>query len=138
MKAKTIETANEMTVMVGQRRRDISLMGSVDAMPMMLDPETFQIIKISSACDRIIGYIPQEVMYQPDWKSYIHPDDSHIPDITPEDLTDSDIITKQYRIIHKDGRTRWVESQYMRVEFRKGQPTYLSAIIRDITKSKAA
>lgn len=138
MKPKTIESGNDVIVLVARGKMTGSGLESIHEMPIMMDPETLQIVKISSACDRIMGYVPQEIMYKPCWTSYVHPDDRHIPHITAEDLIAGNIISKQYRIIHKDGQIRWVESQYLPIEVRKGQPTYLSAIIRDITASKAA
>jgi len=138
MKPKTIQIATDIPVLTVSRKRAKSGLESINEMPIMMDPETLQIVKISSACDRIMGYVPQEIMYKPCWTSYVHPDDRHIPHIKPDDLTAGNIINKQYRIIHKDGQIRWVESQYLPIEVRKGQPTYLSAIIRDITASKAA
>lgn len=137
MKPKKIEIVHDVAVLTRQHDRGRFRLDSIDVMPVTMDPETFQIIRISSTSERMMGYRPQEIQYKPCWMSYVHPDDRHIPEISPEDLT-GDIIRKQYRIIHRDGQIRWVESQYMPISVTPGQPTYLNAIIRDITKSKAA
>ena len=111
------------------------LLDSIDEVPMAVDPETFEIIKISPACERITGYTAEHMLDNPCWRSYIHPGDTHLVAIRPEDLADG-VIRKQYRIIHYDGQIRWIECKYMRVEVRKNSPTYLCILIKDITKIK--
>ena len=117
----------------------LRLLDTIDEIPMTLDPESFRIIKISTSCQRITGYDPEEMLDNTcGWKSYVHPDDRYMLDICSKELAHGKTIRKQYRITHKDGQIRWVESKYMPVEVRKGQPTYLHALIKDITKAKRA
>ncbi|PLX77617.1 MAG: hypothetical protein C0614_09425 [Desulfuromonas sp.] len=93
---------------------------------------------ISSACETLFGYTPDEFYSSPFLiKQVIHPDWRVYFDSEWKKLVDGDISpTYEYQIVHKSGATKWVNQRNILVKDDTGKPAFIEGIITDITKHK--
>jgi len=96
--------------------------------------------EIFGGCEKVSGYTEFE-LYSKDkgWLSIIHPDDiervykeGSILATKPKDLIQT------YRIISKDGETRWVEDRKTSVFSEEGEFMGIDGVVFDVTKRKQA
>ena len=95
---------------------------------------------VSPSCERVSGYSVQEFLDDPDLMNrIIHPDDRaemldhyhNVRKVVPEAVD-----AKDFRIIHRDGETRWIGHVCRPVFGRDGQPFGRRGSNRDITERK--
>lgn len=88
----------------------------------------------------LVGYSPEDTIFDGHFfKSIIHPDDrDHVFKIIEEHLQGkSEISVIEYRMISKNGTTRWIEGRGKIVEYDElGAPARMVGTIIDITKRK--
>ena len=113
-----------------------------------LDPQQ-QLAYVSPACERISGYRPQEFIADAGlMERIVHPDDraiweQHLRRHSPtgamceEDAPDS-LDETVFRILRRDGETRWIEHACRAAHGADGKYLGRRASNRDITKSKQA
>ncbi|HEY4254319.1 MAG TPA: diguanylate cyclase [Roseomonas sp.] len=93
---------------------------------------------ISSACRRILGYAPSELIGNAP-SSATHPDDRQpmLDAVAPVYAGEVETATTAYRIRHRDGRWIWLEATVRSVRDPvTGLPDGIVAIARDITERK--
>ncbi|MCP4177830.1 MAG: PAS domain-containing protein [bacterium] len=90
---------------------------------------------VSRNIENLIGYdIDKFYNDKYFWYSIVHPDDLHLA--KPYDKLLKNGGTDKYRIIHKEGRTVWIEvRRYVKYDNINGR-TFRFGIIRDITEEK--
>ncbi len=104
----------------------------------ILTDKNNEIIFVSSAVDRLLGY--REVdFYGTQWKKYINPDDyeGFVEEFTKGIAHPNEILVLVFRCLHKDGSWRWIEANMVNM---LNDPS-VNAIVshcRDITEKKAA
>lgn len=113
------------------------VLGSTSDMISIHTPDT-AFVSASGACQRLLGYEPEELIGRPMWE-LIHPDDLEATRRVHEELLGSlSSATMAYRFRLKDGSYLWVESA-VRVMRRPGQePEYRVAVTRDVSAHKQA
>ena len=95
---------------------------------------------ISPTCEAITGYRPEEFFANPEQVlAIIHPDDrqnmsDHRQQVLEHRATPCD---REFRIIHRDGRLRWISHQCQPI-YHQGVCRGYFATNRDITKRKEA
>jgi len=95
---------------------------------------------VSPSCERISGYSASEFMEDPQLlRNIIHPDDKEIWDdhIVVEQQESSDIKDLRIRIIRKDGETRWILHDSIRIPSSDGTSLGLRGNFRDVTERMA-
>ncbi len=97
------------------------------------------IVYVSPACERIVGYIPEEIINHP-LIDMIHPEDKSIVSFVLEQAqTSEESYPLQYRLHRKDGSYVWVESIAAIVRDAMSDSVIeLQITIRDITERIAA
>jgi PAS domain S-box-containing protein len=102
---------------------------------------------VSPGCETITGYSPRDFIDEPDLMSKIlHPDDqeiwqSHWRDVNSgqQARANSHVHTQmEFRLITKDGSTRWIEHQCQAVTSSKTEYQGRRGVNRDITERKQA
>ena len=94
---------------------------------------------ISPQIEDITGYTPEECQ-NPDLRyNMVHPDDREW--IMAEDnqpYEPGEVVTTEYRILHRDGRTLWVRNEAVIIEDEESGARYWQGLMSDITERKQA
>jgi len=101
----------------------------------------FSFIFIRGPVEAITGYQEREFLAgKPRWEEIIHPDDQSAVRHGIAGLGNrADGVTHQeYRIIHKDGKIRWVRGFIQNIADACGKPAFLEGAIFDITSQREA
>jgi len=102
-----------------------------------IDTLTRKQLHVSAASEKVYGYTPQEFQDNPKlWWDIIHPDDRHMLAGNEEILSQGKRAFYQYRIIHKDGSIRWMDSKMIPFFDEQGRLIRKDGIVTDITKTK--
>jgi|GEM_PF-4397859 len=96
---------------------------------------------MSPQMEALTGYTAEEWAADPGlFARRLHPEDRVwvLPDqalFSPQDTTDP--LRKEYRMIHRDGRTVWVENTALAVRDDAGRARFVMGLLFDITERKA-
>ena len=95
---------------------------------------------ISSSCERITGYTPEEFIQDPElYPRIIHPDDrERVMAHLREDQSRRELCELEFRIVRRDGQERWIGHACKLVLDTHGQSLGRRASDRDITERKRA
>jgi PAS domain S-box-containing protein len=93
----------------------------------------------TGALSRVTGYTIQELRKVGGWEHLIHPDDITVTHDQLQALLSNQEKTVEYRIITKDGQTRWMRD-HARAEWNEEESrvTRIEGAVEDITNSKQA
>ncbi|MDR3697971.1 PAS domain-containing sensor histidine kinase [Mucilaginibacter sp.] len=112
---------------------------AMDEVFFSVDMINLKVIQISSGCEKLYGHKASEFLQNNRlWFELIHPEDKDLLAGEEELLQRGEKVSKQYRIIHKDGSVRWVENKVIPCLDETGRLTRVDGITRDITDSKEA
>jgi PAS domain S-box-containing protein len=97
----------------------------------------FRINQMSAACEKVYGYAPEEFYKNLDlWKEVIHPQDGHLVNSHDANLAKGKPVNYEYRIIHKDGSVKWVETKVIPTLNGNGEVIRIDGVVSDITGRK--
>jgi PAS domain S-box-containing protein len=114
-----------------------SFFNNVNEMLFSVDVIHQRMIQMSPACEKIYGYSQEEFMTDPNlWQNAIHPEDKELVAGIDEQLMRQKVVINQYRIIHKDGSTRWTEHKLTPTYSEDGQLLRIDGVVMDITDRK--
>lgn len=101
-----------------------------DGMPVRTDHGT--------GCRNVTGYTPAEFDADPDlWINMIHPDDrAMVVNYVGSVESRTRIAPVEHRIVHKDGRTRWIRDTIVPRWSESGQVAMYDGLIEDISDRK--
>ncbi|WP_100406387.1 putative bifunctional diguanylate cyclase/phosphodiesterase [Bacillus solitudinis] len=117
-----------------------SIYENVDVILWIKDIKTNKTLNISNQVFNMYGYTIEEIKENPElWYKAIHPDDLKKLEIEGWQLWSKDQLhsTVTYRIIHRNGETRWIRDHVYPI-FSAGELVQLGGIITDITKEEQA
>lgn len=93
------------------------------------------------AVEKITGYTSEEfVAGNPSWDKVLHPEDhkKFMAEDSQLQTVKNYSAQREYRIIRKDGETRWVHENIHNVSDESGKPIHVQGAIYDITHRKIA
>jgi PAS domain S-box-containing protein len=141
-------SSNEMIELNGKLRMETNaakkahdelnrIFNSIDEVIFSVDITNNKLTNISAACEKIYGYTPEE-FYSIDslWQDVIYPDDKHISYEHMEVLDRGELVSNQYRIIHKNKSIRWIENKIIPTLDENGKLVRLDGVTSDITARK--
>jgi len=99
----------------------------------------FKPIFFHGAAEAITGYTEDEFTTgNPRWDQIVHPDD--LPRVqktgAPLRSVPNFSVEREYRILRKDGQTRWVHEMIQNVCDESGVPSFVQGVIYDVTERK--
>lgn len=103
--------------------------------------ENFVPIFLHGAIEELTGYRAKEFTSRVNWKDLIYPDDLPLVVKEEEKIKSSqsaDYGELEYRIRHRDGRIRWVDEIYQKIQGNDGNPGFYQSTIYDVTERKEA
>ncbi len=93
---------------------------------------------ISDSIYKLTGY-PLEDWYTPQfWLNHVHPDDHAIVLAAQQRLLMEGMVNHQYRFLHANGNTLWVDDQLMLIRDESGKPVEAVGTWLDVTSRKIA
>jgi PAS domain S-box-containing protein len=94
---------------------------------------------ISPQIETLTGYSPEESK-DPDLRwSMVHPDDRERMQSEAQDAGEpGEVVSTEYRVRHRDGRTKWVRNESVIVEDEANGTRYWQGFMLDITERKRA
>jgi diguanylate cyclase (GGDEF)-like protein/PAS domain S-box-containing protein len=90
----------------------------------------------SDTLERLLGYSEEEVMLPGWWLTHLHPQDRTSVVAATAKLFQGQIVSCDYRFMHKNGSEVWIHDEQKLVHFNNGKPTHVLCIWYDITKQK--
>ena len=125
---------------LAEANRELNLLfNNVDEVLFTVDIDHGLVTHMSSACEKVYGYKPDEFISDAQlWLKVIHPDDNEIIEDQYARIMQGCEVQNQYRIINKDNSVRWVENIVMPTMDKERKVTRLDGVTRDITARKAA
>ncbi|MDY9925387.1 PAS domain S-box protein [Methanosarcina sp.] len=101
--------------------------------------ENFVPVFLNGAVEEITGYSEDEFMSGIKWKDIIHPDDLSLV-LKAEEKIRSSLSSGyeeiEFRIKRRDGRIRWVNEIYQKIQREDGKPKFYQGTIYDVTERK--
>ena len=119
-------------------RRFESLVRGLTAIVWEADAATWQILFISQAAERILGYALERWYTEPDfWQNHLHPEDrERLEAMRPAPPVEDHVL--EYRMIAADGRVVWFSDFVHVIRHEDARVRWLHGVMVDITESKLA
>ncbi|PYM31909.1 MAG: hypothetical protein DME15_15775 [Candidatus Rokuibacteriota bacterium] len=119
-------------------RRFDSLVHGLTAIVWEADAATWQILFVSQAAERILGYALERWYTEPDfWCDHLHPEDRERFDaMRPAPPVEDHVV--EYRMIAADGRVVWFSDFVHLIRHEDERVRWLHGVMVDITESKLA
>ncbi|NRD76907.1 EAL domain-containing protein [Bacillus sp. BRMEA1] len=131
----TILLENECQLLQQQEQLEL-VIDNVNASIWHLDLSTNRVI-VSKGTECLYGYSKKEFKQEPMlWKKVVHPDDKTIIESSEKELFEGNITSREYRIIQKDGETKWVRGIIKPLVDSSGEITNLIGMTIDINDQK--
>ncbi|MBI5354073.1 MAG: PAS domain S-box protein [Chloroflexi bacterium] len=104
------------------------------------DPQSFVATYVNKAVERIYGYTVDEWLNAPSlWKNAIFPEDrERVSTIIAEAQKAGHSGSVEYRIVNKQGQTKWVVDRFSSQKDIEGKLVSFNGVVSDITDSKQA
>ncbi|HEX6845130.1 MAG TPA: PAS domain-containing protein, partial [Actinomycetota bacterium] len=135
------QASREVSLRLGVEARFKALVEESPAIVYTWDALRHEHVYVSPQIEPILGYTPEEWGKGQLWLSAIHPDDAaevRRRSVTSDAGIDEHFLA-EYRVLTKDGRTRWVRDESRNVQFgADGAPTLAQGVIYDITAQREA
>lgn len=111
------------------------IFNTVDDIMFSQDAISKKVLQVSVACKKIYGYTPAEIMKDSGLLTrMVHPEDIPIIEKIREELRQGHRIRKQFRIIHKNKSTKWIEAKLIPTLNNKGEWIRTDGVCTDITQ----
>jgi len=92
---------------------------------------------VSSHIKRILGYLPEECLDQPNWWiDHVHPDDRAVVKANQEKLFKCGYLVHEYRIRHANGSYRWIRDELRLIYDDQKNPVEMIGALIDIHDRK--
>lgn len=100
-----------------------------------VDMQSYQLIQISNSCEEIYGYTREEFFQNPNlWFDVIFEEDKQVIYDNYPTMHAGLPFTHTYRIHHKNGGTRWLESRMRPILNENGELVRLYGVTQDVTR----
>ena len=123
-----------------QQRLLLSLLDNIPGMVYRGMPD-WSLSFVGSEVERLTGFTPAEILGKPlAWRGLIHPDDFRsVQETILFCVRRRDpILRMEYRIVRKDGESRWINDRRQMIYNEAGRLLYIDGLCLDITDQKKA
>lgn len=101
-----------------------------------IDAQKNEVLKVSKGIEYISGYKKEDFRRRQDWDSLVHPEDIQQYSDDRLRVADGNILHHQYRIIDKNGGTRWILDYVIPTLDDDGEILRIDGVTTDITERK--
>jgi diguanylate cyclase (GGDEF)-like protein len=138
-KIEVLETQignQEQNLRQHQERLD-SILTSIEDVVWSIVPETFQLLYLNSATDRVFRRSTSDFLQKLTlWQDMVHPEDKILVEETYQGLYISDRADIEYRILWPNEEVRWVRTRMHLVKNPQETPIRIDGITTDITDKR--
>jgi PAS domain S-box-containing protein len=123
-----------------QQRLFLSLLNNIPGM-VYRGLSDWSLSFVGSEVERLTGYPPGEILGKPGaWKDLIQPDDfGHVQETIRSCVRRREpILRMEYRIVRKDGESRWINDRRQMIYDEGGRLLYVDGLCMDISEQKRA
>ncbi len=115
------------------------LLESMDRVLWSFAPDMSSVFFASDSSKKLFGHEAAAFRANPRlWLELIHPEDRPQAEEALDRIIHSGAGAMEYRIVHPDGETRWVQVRWRHAAEGQGKPARLDGIVTDITERKQA
>lgn len=119
--------------------RLVSILASLEDIVWSQHPETFEVLFINPAVERVFGYPPEAFIADSMlWFEAIHPDDRTTAEAFLPAVIEQGSADVEYRVIDTSGKAHWIHDRGLLVRDAAGAPMRIDGIATDITARKHA
>jgi len=112
---------------------------NIEEVVFSVDMQRYTVTHMSEYCYTLYGYPPENFIEDNSlWMRLIHDDDQHIVEHQVAELSAGKTITNEYRIIHKNGETKWIENKVIPTLDEYGKLVRIDGTSKDVTHRKLA
>lgn len=125
--------------MEAETARFRSLVQELDAVFWEADPRTFAFTFVSQRAEALFGYPSRRWLEPGFWADILHPEDrSWAVEFCASSTRAGEDHVFEYRVLDRDGETRWVRDVVYVVRDRSGRPDRLRGVMLDVTRDREA
>ena len=138
VRARTTELEASQRALARSEEQFRQMAESVDEIFWLLDVRTQAVLYVNSAFERIWGRPHAEVSRDiATWMSHMHAGDrEHVRQIFARGLATGIFDPVEYRVVHPDGRIRWVADRAWPIRDAGGNIVRVAGVSRDITEHR--
>ena len=108
--------------------------------PKTAEEDSYVVAYMSPQVEKILGHSPRRFEGDPGfWNQLVHPEDLERM-VAETERTDEtgEAFGMEYRMLHADGRYRWIRDEAVLVSDERGNPSYWQGVFSDVTERKRA
>jgi PAS domain S-box-containing protein len=114
-----------------------TLFKNIDEVFFIFDTVNWKIVQISPACEKIYGYAQESFYENPNlWNQVVVDEDKKLVNDSNEELFRGNSVVAEYRITHKDGSIRWIETKITPAMDAAGKLIRIDGVTSDTTKRR--
>lgn len=135
-----ITERKEANQALAQANREMAIFfEKIDEVLYSVNMEQYKLLQMSPACEKVYGYTVQE-FHQNNylWMDVILEEDKHIIHASDPVMRRGEIVTNEYRILHKNGSIRWLGGTLTPTLDENGNLIRIDGVCSDITDRKEA
>lgn len=144
MLEKSIESSSKKMIELKQshnkaHNRLKSMIDKIEEVFFSINFPDFKLLQMSPACEKVYGYTKTDFRQNSKlWYQLILKEDKYILDDIYQTMHTGNSFTREYRINHKNGSIRWLETKITPTLDEAGKLIRIDGVTADITKRKNA
>ncbi|NOZ36884.1 MAG: EAL domain-containing protein [Gammaproteobacteria bacterium] len=132
----SIKLKSEHNVLESEKRRMETLLNSVNAVVLEIDPISKDFLFVSQEAKKLLGYACEQWLTPGFWEKHLHPDDRDwVVSTINEQLTETGSFSLDYRLRHRSGEYIWIRSIHS-LGYDNSQKLHYRGLFLNITQEK--
>ncbi|HEB85797.1 MAG TPA: EAL domain-containing protein [Gammaproteobacteria bacterium] len=132
----SIKLKSEHTILENEKRRMETLLNSVNAVVLEIDPGSKDFLFVSQEAKKLLDYACEQWLKPGFWEKHLHPDDRDwVVNTINEQLTETGSFSLDYRLRHRSGEYIWIRSIHS-LGYDNNQKLHYRGLFLNITQEK--
>ncbi len=132
----SIKLKSEHTILESEKRRMETLLNSVNAVVLEIDPDSKNFLFVSQEAEKLLGYACEQWLKPGFWEKHLHPDElDWVVNTINEQLTETGSFSLDYRLRHRSGEHIWIRSIHS-LGYDNNQKLHYRGLFLNITQEK--
>ena len=127
---------SEYSLLESEKQRMESLLNSVSAVVLEIDPASKDFLFVSQEAEKLLGYRCEQWLTTGFWEQHLHPEDHDwVINTINEQLTETGDFSLDYRLRHHNGEYIWIRSIHT-LGYGNNSQLHYRGLFLDITQEK--